>query len=78
MSILTTILDRIPESLVRQCGLSEFYYLQVVLVILTDVNQSIEPEKIEKLQFIFNRPVRFLHATADSIRAAIDRGSKAG
>ncbi len=78
MSLLTEILHRLPESLVRQCGLSDFYYLQSAFVILTDVNQSIEPEIIEKLQFIFNQPPKFLHATADSIRAAIDRGSNAG
>ncbi len=42
-------------------------------VVLTDLRQTINADKIEKLRFILNRRITSLHADREAIMQAIDR-----
>ena len=73
MSISAVLIALIPESVALECCVVPFGEDSTGLVVLTDLRQTIDTNKIEKLRFILNRRITCLHADRAAIMRAIER-----
>ena len=73
ISTSSSLLALIPESVARECGVVPFGEDTTGLILLTDLRQTAGTDNIEKLRFILNRRITFLHADGEAIMRAIER-----
>ena len=76
ISIPNHYLDCLPKELAHENNVVPFDERNGVLILLLDINRrgaGLTFEEYEKLRFILNCRLAFLHADADVIRDAIDR-----
>ena len=73
ISTSAALLALIPESVARECGVVPFGEDATGLILLTDLRQTAGTDNIEKLRFILNQRVTFLHADREAIMRAIER-----
>ena len=72
IGITPRIIELIPESVARENYVVPYDEVDGVLIVLSDIRQLCL-DTAEKLRFILNRKITCVHASAESIRAAIDR-----
>jgi predicted RNA-binding Zn-ribbon protein involved in translation (DUF1610 family) len=73
ISIPSTVLGSIPESVARECCIVPFNDDHGGLVVLIDLTKTSDTETVDKLRFILNRRITCLHADATAIQRAIER-----
>ena len=73
ISIPSTVLESIPESVARECCIVPFNDDLAGLVVLIDLTRTTDTDTVDKLRFILNRRITCLHADANAIQRAIER-----
>ena len=68
------ILELLPESVVRESNVLPLDFADGDVTILVDITEPSSIETTEKVRFILNRRILCLHADADAVRKAIERG----
>jgi hypothetical protein len=63
----------LPESVARENDVVAIDASSSGLVMLSDITSWKTNETIEKLRFVLNTTINYLHAGSDAIRRAIDR-----